>query len=285
MRRSVLALGLILLLPFAPRADATGRLQPVRHFRDAAVMSSGNALVWTSPKGVVMVADDRARVRHRFQAGGRCLAVAATRFGEALVGCSTGEGGGEQSYIVDTSTGRARTVALSGAPHELGRRWIVSIDNPGQCYHCESIVYTNRQTGRSRSFDGMEDPDYDLDGQTLRKPPGGTHMVAYEGSRWLANRARAGREHLWLHAGGRRRLLATCSPHCWAEHLERGRVAYVSGTPDRAGVLYDLDLRSGGSRTWHVPKRGYWLEFPLRVRGTLLMLSEGHNRWRLWRAA
>src|SRR5918997_4424705 len=154
----IVPLGLAALLTLAPGADARGRLEPVREFEEDVPESAGDALVWTSPEGVVMVADDRARVRHRFQAGSRCLAVDATRFGEALVGCSTGEDGGEQSYIVDTRTGRARSVALSGAPHELGRRWIVSIDNPGQCYHCESIVYTNRQTGRSRSFDGMEDP-------------------------------------------------------------------------------------------------------------------------------
>jgi hypothetical protein len=284
MRRSVVVLGVLWLLSVASDAEAMGRLEPVRDFRDLTVKSAGNALVWTSPAGVVMVADHRARVRHRFRVGARCSAVDANRFGEALVICSTGEDGvAERSYILNTSTGRARSVTLSGQAHELGRRWIVSIDNPGQCYHCETLAFTNRRTGQVHKFDGMEAPEYDLDAPTLRRPPGGSGMVAYEGKRWLSTSERAGQVHLWLHDGDRRRLLARCPHDCWAAHIERGRVAYVSGWPARGGVLYDLDLRSGRKRSWRVPRRGYWLEFPLRVRGTLLMVSERRDSWRLWR--
>jgi hypothetical protein len=285
MRRSVAALALIGLLTLASSADATDRLKFVRDLGEAIPTSAGNALVWTSPRGVVMVADERAHVRHRFRAGDRCMAVDATRFGEALVGCWTdGDGSFDQSYILDTSTGRARSVALSGAAHELGRRWIKSIDNPERCYHCESVVYTNRRTGYTRRYDGMDDPEFDLDGPRLRTEPGGINMVAYEGSRWLAVRTHGGREQLWLHAGRRRRLLATCPHYCWGEHLERGRVAYVSASPVNAGVLHDLDLRSGRRRSWRIPN-GSWLDPPMRVRGTLLMLEEGRDSRRLWRAA
>jgi hypothetical protein len=285
MRCSVVALGLLGVLTLASGAEATDRLKPVRDFPEAFPDSAGNALVWTTAAGVVMVADDRARVRHRFRAGPRCLAVDTTRFGEALVGCSTNEDDLlEQSYILDTKSGRARKVALPGAPHELGRRWIKTIDNPQRCYHCESVVYINRRTGYSRTYHGMDDPEFDLDGQRLRTPPGGINTVVYEGRRWLAERMRAGHEQLWLHAGGRRRLVATCPRYCWAEHLEGGRVAYVSGSDLDAGVLYDLNLRSGRTRSWRVPRR-LWSEWPLRVGGVLFMLSERRHAWRLWRAA
>jgi hypothetical protein len=284
MRRCVLALVLLGLFTLAPSADARGRLEPVREFEEDVPESAGNALVWTSPRGVVMVADDRARVRHHFRAGAHCFAVDTTRFGEALVGCSTTRDGFlDRSYILDTSTGRARSVAVPGEPEELGRRWIKTTENPHRCYHCESVTYTNRRTGYSRSYHGMDDPEFDLDGRRLRTPPGGIYTVSYEGRRWLAERTRAGREHLWLYAGRRRRLVATCPHACWGEHLERGRVTYVSGSDIEAGVLYDLHLRSGRTRSWRVPKRS-WSELgAMRVRGTLLMLSEARDGWRLWR--
>jgi hypothetical protein len=152
-----------------------------------------------------------------------------------------------------------------------------------RCYHCESVTYTNRRTGCSRSYDGNDDPEFDLDGPRLRTPPGGIYTVAYEGRRWLAERRHAGHERLWLHAAGPRRLVATCPRYCWAEQLEGGRVAYVSGRDLDAGVLYDLDLRSGQTHSWHVPRRS-WSERPLHVGRTLLMLSEHGHSWRLWRA-
>ena len=233
-----------------------------------------------------MVADDRARVRHRFRPGGRCFATDTTRFGEALVGCSTtGDGFSEQSYILDTGSGRARSVALPGTPEELGRRWIKSSANPQRCYHCETVAYTNRRTGYSRSYHGLDDPEFDLDGPRLRTAPGGIYTVAHEGRRWLTERMRAGREQLWLHAGRRRRLVATCPERCWGEQLEPGRVTYVSGPDLEAGILYDLHLRSGRTRSWRVPKR-WWSELgAMRVGATLLMVSETRDGWRLWRTA
>jgi hypothetical protein len=271
-------------LTLASSADATDRLRHVRDFGAVFPESAGNALVWTSPAGVVIVADDRARVRHRFQAGERCFAVDTTRFGEALVGCTTRPDRVlDQSYVLNTRTGRARRVTVPGEPEEIGRGWIKTTENPHRCYHCEFVIYTNRRTGYSRRYHGMDDPEFDLDGPRLRTEPGGIYSVAYEGGRWLAERTRAGRERLWLHAGGRRRLVATCPLECWAEHLERGRLAYVSGSDLDAGILYDVDLRSGRTRSWHVPKRA-WDEHLLRVRGTLLMISEGRGVWRLWRA-
>src|ERR671914_916823 len=232
----IVALWLAALLTLAPGADARGRLEPVREFEEDVPESAGDALVWTSPRGVVMVADDRARVRHRFRPGGRCFATDTTRFGEALVGCST--------------TG-----------------------------------YTNRRTGCSRSYDGMDDPEFDLDGPRLRIAPGGIYTVAHEGRRWLTERMRAGREQLWLHAGRRRRLVATCPERCWGEQLEPGRVTYVSGPDLEAGILYDLNLRSGRTRSWRVPKR-WWSELgAMRVGATLLMVSETRDGWRLWRTA
>jgi hypothetical protein len=228
-----------------------------------------------------VVADDRARVRHRFRQGQRCRAADTTRFGEVLVGCSTdGDSSSDRSYILDTETGRAREVELSGWPLELGRRWIKSMENPDRCYHCESVVYLNRRTGYSRRYQGMDDPEFDLDGKRLRLPPG----WIYDGRRWLSERMRAGGEQLWLHAGGRRRLVATCPRYCWAESLEGSRVAYVSGPDLDSGVLYDLDLRSGRRRSWRVPKRFYWEELPLRVDETLFLISEERHGRRLWRA-
>jgi hypothetical protein len=66
--------------------------------------------------------------------------------------------------------------------------------------------------------------------------------------------------------------------------MARGRVAYVSGKLRGRETLYDIDLRSGALRSWRLPREPYWHEILLRVDGTLLLVSERWNHWRLWRA-
>ena len=201
-------------LALAAPVHAPDRLEPLRKFGDVP-RSAGSALVWTTPGELVSVGDARGHVRLRLELGefDFCRVADARAWGAALVGCTAADGT-PRAYLIKVRSGRVRELAIEGFPEALGRRWIESVAQPPDCDRCGTIVYTNRLTRAQRRFDVNEPPDFDLDGATLRRPPGNSRQLAYHGRRWIEGRGRGSTERLWLRGDGSPRLVGACRPSC-----------------------------------------------------------------------
>ena len=192
--------------------------------------------------------------------------------------------GTARAYLIKVRSGRVRELAIEGFPEALGRRWIESVAQPPDCDRCGTIVYTNRLTRAQRRFDVNEPPDFDLDGATLRRPPGNSRQLAYHGRRWIEGRGRGSTERLWLRGDGSPRLVGACRPSCSVVDLTARHVSYADEGIRAGGTLHDVNLHTGERGRRGSRRRAYRDEAPLRVCSVPSLVSESWaGTIRLWR--